>query len=323
MLVMQLDLKKRPRVKEKLIDTNKYILDKLKSLDNREISDACLHIHQAGGKRLRPLVFLCSAEMLGTNYQDIVPVAAGLEALHTATLMQDDLPIMDDDDERRGKKTVHKRFGCEVALLSSNVLQAESIRWAQNAELSDDKLVQVSEIMNSVIRRICDGQMQDVELEDSKDTNVENYNDMISKKTAELYSCSSMLGGIVSTASSSEVQKLSTYGHNLGMAFQMIDDFLDFEEDTGKDRYTDVENKKLTAVTLHGLENDVPIFDDSYSTEEKVEMLREEGSVEYAKNQAKQYIEKSREALKSIDMKNEEAGEILDDLLDFTVKRTY
>lgn len=320
---MQLDLKKRPSVKEKLVDTNKYILDRLKSLDNKEISDACLHIHQAGGKRLRPLVFLCSAEMLGTDYQDVIPVAAGLEALHTATLMQDDLPIMDDDDERRGKTTVHKKFGCEVALLSSNILQSESIQWAQNAELSDDKLVQVSEEMNLVIKRICNGQMQDVKLEDSENANEKDYNDMISKKTAELYSCSSMLGGIISATSSSDIQNLSKYGYNLGMAFQMIDDFLDFEDDTGKDRYTDVENKKLTAVTLHGLNNDVPVFDDSYSTEEKVEMLRNEGSIEYAKNQAQQYVEKSRNALESIDMKNEEAGEILDNLLDFTVKRTY
>jgi geranylgeranyl diphosphate synthase type I len=320
---MQLDLNERPSVKEKLVDTNKYILDRLKSLDNKEISDACLHIHQAGGKRLRPLVFLCSAEMLGTDYQDVVPVAAGVEALHTATLLQDDLPIMDDDDERRGKETVHKKFGCEVALLSSNVLQAESIQWAQNAELSDDKLVQVSEAMNSVIKRICNGQMQDVKLEDSENADKKDYNDMISEKTAELYSCSSMLGGIISSASSSDIQNLSKYGYNLGMAFQMIDDFLDFEDDTGKDRYTDIENKKLTAVTLHGLNNDVPVFDESYSTEEKVGMLRNEGSIEYAKKQAQQYIEKSRDALESIDIKNEEAGEILDNLLDFTVKRTY
>lgn len=320
---MQLDLRQRPSVREKLNSTNRYISDKLKSLDNKEISDACLHIHQAGGKRLRPLVFLCSAEALGTDHQDVVPIAAGIEALHAATLIQDDLPIMDDDDKRRGEETVHKIFGCEVALLSSNVLQAESIRWAQNANLSNNKLVQVSDVMNSVINSICNGQVQDAKLENSENADKEDYNSMISKKTAELYSCSSMLGGIVSNAGSSDIQDISRYGYNLGMAFQMIDDLLDFKQNTGKDTYTDIENKKLTAVTLHGLNNNVPIFDDSYSMEERAEMLRNNGSIEYVRNQAQIYTEDSRDALENIDIKDEEAGKILESLLDFTVKRTH
>lgn len=319
---MRLDSRLDDYVKERIQRTDEFIIDRLEDLDG-EISEACLHIHRAGGKRLRPLVFLCSAEIFGRNYEDVVPTAAGIESLHTASLIQDDLPLMDDDDTRRGVETVHKVFGSDVALLSSNVLQSKCVRWSLDSNLDSETHSRVSKILDRTIEDICSGQVQDMRLKSSSGITEDKYLDMVSMKTASLYECASRLGSVVGTTGNNQETLISSFGRNLGTAFQMIDDYIDFMNETGKDRFTDLDNNRVTIVTLHGLRNDVPVFSNEYTNEQKLEMLEETGSIQYAKNKAQNHIQIARDSLSEIEADNEESKEVLGSVLEFTLERTH
>jgi geranylgeranyl diphosphate synthase type I len=319
---MRLDSRLDDYIKERIQRTDEFIINRIEDLDG-EVSEACLHIHRAGGKRLRPLVFLCSAEIFGKSYEDVVPTAAGIESLHTASLIQDDLPLMDDDDTRRGVETVHRVFGSDVALLSSNVLQSKCVRWSLDSNLDNETHNRVSKILDRTIGDICSGQVQDMSLESSTVTTEDEYLDMVSMKTASLYESASRLGSVVGTTSNNQETLISSFGRNLGIAFQMIDDYIDFIRETGKDRFTDLDNSKVTIVTLHGLQNGVPVFNDEYTNKKKLEMLEETGSIQYAKDKAQNHIQIARNSLSEIEAENENSKEVLESVLEFTLERTH
>jgi geranylgeranyl diphosphate synthase type II len=209
----------------------------------------------AGGKRIRPVLALATAEALGRDPEQVLPLAAALEMIHTYSLIHDDLPAMDDDDLRRGKPTCHVAFGEDVAILAGDGLFAEALRLALAEQRGDpgNVLAAVLEIVNAAgVRGMVGGQYLDV----SSDTSVE-LRHLHELKTGALIAAS--VGSILALEGMSGPATIPyrRFAAELGVVFQIVDDILDVtgdEAEIGKPRGSDERHGKATYVSVHGLE---------------------------------------------------------------------
>ena len=238
--------------KKKIID--KYLEEKLPSeqenppLIHRSIRYSVLN----GGKRLRPILTLMTAELLGKPFQLVLPTAAGIELIHCFSLVHDDLPCMDDDNYRRGKLTNHKVFGEGIAVLTGDALLVMGLDFiCKNAEvkgISKESVLRVIEKMLVMLgtRKMLGGQVEDINWQFQKQ-NHNNIVDIYLKKTSALISASLVAGALLSQANEEEVSSLSQFGENIGLAFQITDDLLDLQQDK-KD------NEKPSYPAIFGIE---------------------------------------------------------------------
>lgn len=205
------------------------------------------------GKRLRPILTLLSAEVFGFNTKKTIDVALAFEILHNFTLVHDD--IMDNDDFRRGKETVHKKWNVSVAILTGDALLGlayKALTFAPSKKLSF-----LVELMNQTNLDLCDGQNLDKDFEKRKDVTTADYVKMISLKTAKLLSVCAKTGAFISDASEREVQILENFGNELGLGFQIQDDLFDIVTEQnilGKDIGSDLAEGKKTFAYLHAVE---------------------------------------------------------------------
>lgn len=300
---------------------NSYMNHNLEDL-HEEIVNEVVHLPRAGGKRLRPLVFLLLSESLGREPRGIVPVACSIESLHTSTLVQDDHPDMDGDEMRRGVKTVHEKFGNAEAQFACNILMSKSFSWLGDADIEPESRRKFTEEVDDLIEDLCVGQKLDIKYEGDSDVSEEDYIDMVSLKTASIYETAGRMAAIVSHSRESVTEASSDFGYHLGMGFQMIDDILDLKKSgTGKDTYSDIRNQKSTIVNVHAINNGVPVFDSDIPVEKRVDMIRDCGSVEYGKDLAREHIEKSLHALDRIDSEHE-SMKVLEQIARISLERT-
>ncbi len=215
----------------------------------------------AGGKRLRPILCLATCEMTGGNMEMAMPTACALEMIHTMSLIHDDLPAMDNDDYRRGKLTNHKVYGDDVAILAGDGLLAYAFEYvaANTKEVPPTQVLQVISRLGRAVGAagLVGGQIVDLEMEGKTDVSVETLNFIHNHKTAALLEASVVCGGILSGASVEDLQRLSKYSQNIGLAFQIVDDILDItatQEQLGKTAGKDLEAQKVTYPSLWGLE---------------------------------------------------------------------
>ncbi len=224
-------------------------------------------IHQAmsyavlgGGKRLRPILLLCSAEVVGGPARKLTRAAAAIEFVHTASLILDDLPCMDDGLLRRGRQTVHRVHGEATAILSAMSLIAHSFELlARNTAELRIRKHQITEAVEELGRAIGSsgmsaGQHVDLEIE-SYGSNFENLEFIHSRKTGALFIAAAKIGAVLSRASKLQLEALASYAKNLGLAFQITDDILDSTssaKELGKDVRKD--DGKVTFVSLFGME---------------------------------------------------------------------
>jgi geranylgeranyl diphosphate synthase, type II len=209
----------------------------------------------AGGKRIRPVLALATAEALGRDPEHVLPLAAALEMIHTYSLIHDDLPAMDDDDLRRGKPTCHVAFGEDVAILAGDGLFAEALRLGLSEQRGDPAHVRAAllEIVNAAgVRGMVGGQYLDV----SSDTTVE-LRHLHELKTGALIAAS--VGSILALEGMSGPATIPyrRFAAELGVVFQIVDDILDVtgdEAEIGKPRGSDERHGKATYVSVHGLE---------------------------------------------------------------------
>jgi geranylgeranyl diphosphate synthase type II len=215
----------------------------------------------AGGKRLRPILVIAGAEMVGGSAESVMPTACALELIHTYSLIHDDLPAMDDDDYRRGLPTNHKVFGEAVAILAGDALLTLAFRLlAENfADGRDPRLLRalVSEIADAAgTLGMIGGQAVDVESEGKTvDSGTLEY--IHSHKTAALIRAALRAGALLAGATPSQLTAISEAGARLGLAFQIVDDILDVEgspEELGKPTGRDRRKKKVTYPEQFGLE---------------------------------------------------------------------
>jgi geranylgeranyl diphosphate synthase type II len=216
----------------------------------------------AGGKRLRPILVIAGAELVGAQSSRVMPTACALEMIHTYSLIHDDLPAMDDDDYRRGRLTNHKVFGDAIAILAGDALLTLAFQLvAQNAALTgvDAKVVcdVVAEIAEAAgTLGMVGGQVVDIESE-GKTLTPEELEYIHIHKTAALLRASLSVGARLGGADVAALAAVGDAGQSLGLAFQIVDDILDVEgslETLGKTAGSDERKQKVTYPALHGIE---------------------------------------------------------------------
>ena len=224
------------------------------------IYDAINYSIFAGGKRIRPILTLASYELFDYDILIPMPFACAVEMIHTYSLIHDDLPAMDNDDFRRGKPSCHKKFGEDIAILTGDALlnKAYEIIFDLNSQknIPPEKIIEAGRILATASgsEGMIGGQILDLHHEKN---NLEVLEYMHLHKTGAIINASSKIGGILGGADDEELGYLDEFSRNLGLAFQVKDDILDVEgtnEDIGKPSGSDIENKKLTYVTLMGVE---------------------------------------------------------------------
>jgi geranylgeranyl diphosphate synthase type II len=213
----------------------------------------------AGGKRVRPALCLAACRAVGGRVTVAMPLACAVECIHTYSLVHDDLPCMDDDDFRRGKPTNHKVFGEGIAVLAGDALLTHAFTLAANA--APPRRYPVGRLVEELAfaagsRRLIAGQVQDLEAENRQAT-LEQVREIHLNKTAALITVSIRLGAMAGNATPLQLKRLTRYGHDLGLAFQVVDDILDATSTTevmGKSVRADQKNKKSTFPSVLGLD---------------------------------------------------------------------
>lgn len=212
---------------------NRHLTRKLSGSPD-ELYAAASHLIAHGGKRLRPYMVTKSCQILGGKVSDAINAAASVEMVHNFTLVHDD--IMDNDEMRHGVMTVHKKFGSPVAILAGDVLfsKAYQILVSSSCNAKDAKRIpeMVSRLATACVD-VCEGQMLDIKMAESKKIPTQKeYITMIKKKTAALFGVSCALGAICAGGRPADVARLSGFGNNLGIAFQITDDLIGVTGDT-------------------------------------------------------------------------------------------
>ena len=279
----------------------------------------------SGGKRLRPALVLLSSKFYPADADKVTPLAAAVETLHTATLIHDDL--IDNSFLRRGNPPLNTMWNSAATVLTGDYLFARAAAFA-----AETKSARVISIFAQTLMTICNGELKQIFGGDKGQLNREYYYQRIYSKTASLFAASAEMGAILSGAPEPEVHALHDYGYNLGMAFQIVDDILDFagnEGDLGKPIGSDLRQGIITLPTIHFLEahpGDEVVTRVLSSRAEgddevraAVEMIKESGAIEASTAEARRFAARSRDAL-SILPHNDYRQAMLD-LADFVVER--
>lgn len=207
-----------------------------------------------GGKRLRPLLVLLACDIFGGDTEAAIHPAIGLEIFHNFTLLHDD--IMDRAPIRRGQSTVHQKWDINTAILSGDTMFVIAYEYVAR---TDPKLLpEVLDLFNDTARKVCEGQQLDMEYELRTDVSVEDYMEMIRLKTAVLLACSLKLGALIAHASPADTERFYNLGIELGLAFQLQDDYLDAfgdPEKFGKAIGGDITSNKKTFLHLKAFES--------------------------------------------------------------------
>ena len=235
----------------------------------KTLFSAMNYSYKAGGKRLRPIMIMESYRLCGGKGSDYLPYAAAIEMIHTYSLIHDDLPALDNDDLRRGKKTNHKVFGEAMAILAGDGLLNYAYEVILGHALtSSDHLsaIKACKVIadGAGIYGMVGGQVVDVESE-SRDIDLDRLNFIHLNKTAAIIVACMKAGAYLAGADDSKVERLEAFGRNLGLAFQIADDILDIEGDEkllGKHIGSDIENDKATYPHILGMERSKEISRD-------------------------------------------------------------
>ncbi|MFH1327338.1 MAG: polyprenyl synthetase family protein [Candidatus Bathyarchaeota archaeon] len=299
-----------------LFDELKVASKKVQNLFNKMLGSgynvgvlykAARHLTSAGGKMLRPYLVLSACDIVGGREEDALPSAAAVELLHTFTLIHDD--IMDNDKVRRGVQTVHTRWNMPIAILAGDLLFAKVYQaitqFTDPSKVSPKKIVRTVNTLADVTIKICEGQEQDMAFSTRERVTEEEYIEMISKKTSNLFKASAEIGGIVGGGSEEQIKRLGFYAYYSGIAFQIVDDVLGLvadEKKLGKPVGSDIREGKKTLPIIHALQNLPPqqrkrLIQLSKSKNQEATQLKKlivsAGSIHYAMNKARRYNEKA------------------------------
>ena len=244
-----------------------------------ELYEPMNYMIQLGGKRLRPVTTLLAAQLFSANVHRALPAAKAIEVFHNFTLIHDD--IMDKAPLRRGKETVHEKWNSNIAILSGDTLLIEVYNHFLEGEY--ENLSQILKVFNQTAIQVCEGQQLDMNFETREDVTIEEYINMIRLKTSVLVGGACKIGALVARANESEAALIYEYGVNLGIAFQLQDDYLDCFGDPkkfGKQVGGDILSNKKTFMMLKALEIDSTgelqrrVSQKVFNSEEKVESVK-------------------------------------------------
>jgi octaprenyl-diphosphate synthase len=222
------------------------------SSPNRLISEISTYLFEKKGKRIRPALLILSSKLLNYRGDEHIFMAGLIEFIHTASLIHDD--IIDNADLRRGSDTVHARWGPNISVLLGDYLYIKTIGLSQ-----DSAHPEVIRILTDVSARMIEGELTEYHLSGNLDTAEQDYIDIIDKKTASLFSAACQIGAVLSRATPEQEGLLIEYGRNLGLAFQVTDDLLDFEgeeAELGKPILADLSEGRITLPLIYALRGD-------------------------------------------------------------------
>jgi len=243
----------RELIEDDLKATDALILDRLRS-DVVLINQVGHYIVNSGGKRLRPMIVLLAARALGYQGKIHVDLAAIVEFIHTATLLHDD--VVDDSDQRRNRDTANAVWGNAASVLVGDFLYSRSFEMMVAVDA-----MRVMEVLSHATNRIAEGEVLQLLNCNDPDTDEGRYREVILRKTATLFEAGARLGAIISDSDAETEAALAAYGLHLGMAFQMIDDALDYGssgEDIGKNLGDDLAEGKPTLPLIRAIELSEP-----------------------------------------------------------------
>lgn len=299
---------------------NERIQRIVQTVDQEPLGQAALHYPKAGGKGLRPAIGLLACEAAGGDAHQAEPLALAVELVHTFSLVHDDL--MDRDELRRGEETVHVAYDEPTAILAGDVLFALAFETLTDLHEDVDGLEIVGHVARTA-RRLCEGQQLDMIFEDEWPS-VGTYESMISKKTAALFACVTRNAAMAGDDDRTVVTALGSFGHAIGMGFQIQDDLLDLVGDVdamGKPIGSDIRAGKKThpIIEAHerGSSEEQEVLEDILANEpddEDVEwvldLVERSGALEASQERARGFFEAARSRLQGIP-----ASEARDELL--------
>lgn len=215
--------------------------------------EPCHYFLQEGGKRIRPVLCLMGNELFGDIAADAWHAAMGIELFHNFTLIHDD--IMDKSPLRRGRDTIHVKYGQTAGILCGDVMSIYAYDQLANIKTS---LPQILHLFNRTSIEVCEGQQWDMDFETRNDVSIDEYINMITLKTSVLLACALKMGALIGGSTEGNANKLYEFGKNMGIAFQLQDDYLDSFGETeklGKQAGNDIKTNKKTYLLLKALEN--------------------------------------------------------------------
>jgi octaprenyl-diphosphate synthase len=297
--------------------------------DVKLVAEIARYVQEGGGKRIRPALLLLACRLCGYRGDRAILLASVVEFIHTATLLHDD--IIDEATVRRGRRSVNSRWGNDITVLLGDFLYTKSMAMA----LSQDNL-KVLRLLSDVTLRMIEGEILEIERNGDLQVRVEDHMDIMRRKTADLFAACMRIGAILGEVGDERERALTSYGENLGLCFQMVDDLLDFtaeEETLGKPVANDLREGKLTLPMIFLLRRagdavaprvQAVLQDRGFERvprEEIVRLVREHGALEEARELAFVYAEKARRDLQAFD--RSPYREALEALPDFILSRDH
>jgi geranylgeranyl diphosphate synthase type II len=277
----------------------------------------------AGGKRIRPTLMLLTYNMYKPEPADILQTAVGLETYHNYTLLHDDL--MDNADLRRGRETVHRRWDANTAILSGDSMLVMAYEMMEKC--GDKHLRQIMQLFTETALEIGEGQQYDMDFELRQDVREEEYIEMIRLKTSVLLACATKMGAILADASAEDADNLYRFGEQMGLAFQLQDDYLDVYGDTkvfGKAIGGDIISNKKTFMLINAINHanaeqraelmhwiSAKDFNEAEKIAAVTKLYNEIGIDRMAQEKINYYFAESRKCLDAVSLPREKKEQLL------------
>lgn len=294
-----------------------YLKEKSSAKEPRSLYDPIDYILDLGGKRLRPVLVLMTADAFGDEYLSALDAALAIELFHNFTLIHDD--IMDDAPLRRGKESVHQKWDVNTGILSGDAMLIMAYKLFES--YSGHQFKSLLSLFSKTALEVCEGQQYDIDFEERRDVTVAEYLKMIEYKTAVLVAAAMEMGSIIAKATIEDQEKINAFGKNLGLAFQLQDDYLDAfgnPETFGKQLGGDIIENKKTFLYIKALEasssDQKQKLQNIYSTSPadtntKIEIVKHlfeiSGAAEAAKNEIENFTHKAFSILETITLSKE------------------
>lgn len=317
----------RALVGDEMRHVSQLITEKMSSQE-RSIPDVGEHITKAGGKRLRPMLTLASAHLCGYQGRNHIALAASVELMHTATLLHDD--VVDESDMRRGMETSRLNWGNATSVLVGDFMLGQAFKLMVSTGNLD-----VLDVLSNAAAVIAEGEVMQLASMNQISTDESHYLQVIEAKTAALFASALEVGGVIADQDKTTREALSTYGRNLGIAFQLVDDALDYSDanQTGKNTGDDFREGKVTLpVSLayqQGTEKEKIFWERTIGAGERhdgdlehaVSIMEKHNTLARTLERARNYGQKAKNVL-MIFPDNPHRQSMLN-IIEFCIRRTY
>jgi geranylgeranyl diphosphate synthase type I len=310
------------------------IISALSKSENDRLGSAMMHLIEGGGKRLRAILPWLVADAVGKSHDGLYDLGASIEIIHNFTLVHDD--IMDNDSVRRGRPAVHIEYDHPTAINAGDAMLAVAFEvLAESNQFNNQHFRDLVRIIGSMVRRVSEGQQEDMSFEERESVSEDEYLHMISGKTAAMFTTCARTGALLSNATNETIDIMAEWGENVGLCFQLMDDLIDATGDSdtlGKRACSDIIEGKQTLIAIHALQQNpdlLPNFHEVFGSgiddtdravlDTVVGELRNSGSIEYAHTKALQFHAAAHSCLDKLPEKS--GMSVLRDLTDFQMVR--